>query len=432
MATQGDGRWRVEDLVRGLSDGFPAGLPDGWQGWPEAAEAHRRMAGAFADASPPYPDGRFRGRGVVICGGGRKYFPCAWVCARMLRHLGCGLPIQLWHLGEREADARMRALMEGLGVECVDAEALRERHPARTLNGWELKAYALLHAPFEEVLLLDADNVPVVDPSFLFDAPEYREAGAAFWPDFGRLAPDRSIWSVCGVEYRDEPEFESGQVLVDKRRCWPALQLSMHYNEHSDFYYHHVYGDKETFHLAFRRLGAPYAMPARPIDALDGCMCQHDFEGNRVFQHRNMDKWRLDGSNRRIDGFQHEDLCRSFLAELRALWSGAPFYNIAPTESEAGAVARLEGGRFLYRRLGYDERPLSLGPGGVVGEGAAGCERYWSVHEVDGRPVLSLLGENGVTCRLVEDDGIWRGRWLNAERMPIELHALPPAGADGP
>jgi len=45
-----------------------------------------------------YPNG-YRGRGIVICGGGAKYFPAAWVCIHMLRHLHCTLPIQLWHLG---------------------------------------------------------------------------------------------------------------------------------------------------------------------------------------------------------------------------------------------------------------------------------------------------------------------------------------------
>jgi putative intracellular protease/amidase len=40
--------------------------------------------------------------GVVIPGGGAKYFPSAWVCVHMLRHLGCTLPVELWHLGPRE------------------------------------------------------------------------------------------------------------------------------------------------------------------------------------------------------------------------------------------------------------------------------------------------------------------------------------------
>jgi hypothetical protein len=30
----------------------------------------------------------------------------------------------------------------------------RKKRPVRALNGWELKAFALLHCPFQEVLFL--------------------------------------------------------------------------------------------------------------------------------------------------------------------------------------------------------------------------------------------------------------------------------------
>ena len=107
----------------------------------------------------------------------------------------------------------MRALLAPFGVRCVDGLEVRERHPVRTLHGWEMKCYALLHCAFAEVLLLDADNVPVVNPAFLFHEPEYHRTGAVFWPDFGRLGPERSIWPITGIPYRDEPEFESGPLL---------------------------------------------------------------------------------------------------------------------------------------------------------------------------------------------------------------------------
>ena len=41
------------------------------------------------------------GRGIVICGGGERYFCCAWVCVNILRRHGCVRPIELWHLGRR-------------------------------------------------------------------------------------------------------------------------------------------------------------------------------------------------------------------------------------------------------------------------------------------------------------------------------------------
>lgn len=269
----------------------------------------------------PY-SGSFQARGIVICGGGARYFTNAWVCINMLRQLGCSLPIQFWYLGRQELDERMEALIKPLGVECVDALKLREKHPARILNGYELKPYSILHCPFKEVLLLDADNVAIVNPEFLFETPQFKETGAIFWPDYGRLGRTRTIWKICAVAYRDEPEFESGQIVIDKERCWRPLCLAMWYNEHSDYFYHHIHGDKDTFHMAFRRLEYPYSMPKTPIHTLPGTMCQHDFDGRRIFQHRNLAKWCLHGKNRRIPDFGLEDQCLEYLRILRNQWDG--------------------------------------------------------------------------------------------------------------
>ncbi len=278
-------------------------------------------AARFIETIPPCPD-TFDGRGLVICGGGVAYFTCAWVCVHQLRRLGCTLPIQLWHLGPEELDEPMRALLAPLGVECVDAHAVRLRHPARVLNGWELKPYALLHSPFREVLLLDSDNVPVVNPEFLFDTPQFRAAGAIFWPDYGRMKEDHSAWRIFDVPFRDESEFESGQILLHKPRCWRALNLAMWFNEYSDFFHQHVWGDKDTFRFAWHRLGQEFAMPPFPIHPLQDTMCQHDFAGRRIFQHRNLDKWNFHHENQRIAGFLFEDECRADLARLRQLWDG--------------------------------------------------------------------------------------------------------------
>ncbi|MDV7402582.1 hypothetical protein RZS08_64770, partial [Arthrospira platensis SPKY1] len=100
-----------------------------------------------------------------------------------------------------------------------------------------LKPYAILHSHFREVLLLDADNVPVRDPSFLFATAPFQQTGALFWPDQGRDPRSATIWRSCDLPVPCEPEFESGQLVVDKTRCAPALRLALWFNEQSDFYY---------------------------------------------------------------------------------------------------------------------------------------------------------------------------------------------------
>jgi hypothetical protein len=277
----------------------------------------------FISSLPAYPDS-FRGRGIVICAGGVNYFTGAWVCINLLRQFGCRLPVELWHLNGSEMDEEMRALMKPLGVSCIDASKMRRKHPARALGGWELKAYAIAYSSFREILFLDADNVPVADPGYLFDHPEFQRTGAIFWQDYGSGISSKAlpIWKSCGLRRPAEREFETGQIVLDKKRCWRALRLCLWFNENSDFYYQYLYGDKETFHLAFRKLKQPYSLVPHPIHSLEKTMCQHDFDGRRIFQHRNQDKWDLFLGNERIKDFWFEQDCFDYVARLQKLWSG--------------------------------------------------------------------------------------------------------------
>jgi ADP-heptose:LPS heptosyltransferase len=378
-----------------------------------------------------YPMRRFKGRGIVICGGGEKYFPGAWVCIHTLRDLGCQLPIELWHLGAKEMTERMRVIVAPLGVTCVDAEQVRKLHPVRSLGGWEMKPFAIIHSRFEEVIYLDADNLPVRNPEFLFETEHYRENSAIFWPDIWRLARHHLIWSICEIEYRDEREFESGQIVIDKRRCWKALQVAMHLNEYSDFYYQHFLGDKETFHLAWMKLDRTYAMPARNAELKFGTLFQYDFDGKLLFQHRNGDKWRLKPRNQRIPGFLLEENCFAHLDALEILLDAASdkirrWSPINRSTAEMNVAQELVSMKHIYHRVGLGHREMRFARNGKVISGDGKCEEYWDVYENDGRACLEVSSVEQATFRLRKAlDGIWRGSWLIPEMTPVELIPQP-------
>jgi hypothetical protein len=320
--------------VREMLDLPPREQQHGWWSWANVQEALRQGASAaIADASP-YPGG-YAGRGVVIAGGG-KYFASAYVTIRVLRHVGCRLPIQLWHLAG-EMDEPMRQLLAPFDVTCVDADAFAERRPFRFVHGhwwkgWQLKPYAVAHSPFREVLYLDADCYPTRAPEFLFDWPPYRQHGAIFWPDLSSshgLLPANS-WEVFGTTPGGLP-LESGQFVIDKEQCWPQLQLTLWYNARADLLYRLLWGDKDTFNIAWRRLGKEFSMPCRHCGWETHTILQYGPDEQVLFQHRCQDKFRLSG-----DGFVtsrqtyaanlfqprllHEDLCFGFLEELRLAW----------------------------------------------------------------------------------------------------------------
>lgn len=363
-----------------------------------------------------YPE-TFSGRGIVCCAGGTGYLTNAWVLIRSLRALGCKLPIEIWYRGEAEYDRRWHELVEQLDVSMVDAYEVRQRHSHPCLNGYELKPYALLHSRFRELLLLDADNVPIVNPEFLFETGEYRDTGAVFWPDYGRMEPARPIYQYLGVDWRDEPEFESGQMLIDKARCWRALNLTNWINERSPFFYRIVHGDKDTFRLAWHRTATPFSMPPFPIHSLPGTMCQHDFSGRVVFQHRNMAKWTLT-NNARIAGFANEDECLACIDDLRSQWTPAERACGELADADRARMRQLARRKWTYHRVGHDSRRIGFADDGLITEGSAGRERFFFCRANQ----LFLLGDDGtVTCVLERVGPDWFGRWLAYEQMPIVL-----------
>src|ERR1044072_5549483 len=99
-------------------------------------DSYRKMLDQFLRSIPAFPEHRFHGRGIVLCGGGDVYFPCIWVCIRMLRNFGCTLAIEVWYRGSREMTEEMQALLEPYDVDCRDSFAVAREFPMRTLDGW--------------------------------------------------------------------------------------------------------------------------------------------------------------------------------------------------------------------------------------------------------------------------------------------------------
>src|SRR5262249_15651685 len=129
-------------------------------------------------------------------------------------------------------------------------------------------------------------------------------------------------------------------------------------------------------------------------------MIQFDFEGRPLIAHRNLDKWRLDGSNRRTGTAPGEERGFRLVAELGEKWAGAPWRNDHPTATESLLQAKLASSRFRYRRVGHDERDLELLPDGRIGAGAAERERRWAVFVEGGEALLALCGDDVPTAIL--------------------------------
>lgn len=285
----------VEEMAAVLA-GPRVPMPEGWRFWPVTRAAHKLLADRFVERMPPYPEGRFAGRGAVICGGGR-YEASVYVACRMLRHVGWDHPIQVWHRGAAEpVSDRVRRLP---GVEVVDAEAHPARPARRTMGGWESKSFAILNCRFEEVLFLDADCYPLYDPDVCFE-PEHNPHGVVLWSN-DEVADGNTQWASYELPPDGRASLTGGHYVLTMRRAWALFQLAQHFDDHSDYYYCHNMpscagdvgglGDQDQLRVALHRLGVPdHRYAPRPLLSTDSLVLAGP-HGRPLFVHRYLNKF---------------------------------------------------------------------------------------------------------------------------------------------
>jgi alpha 1,2-mannosyltransferase len=102
-------------------------------------------------------------------------------------------------------------------------------------------------------------------------------------------------------------EQESGQLLIDKQKCWLPLNLGSYFNIENETYYKILYGDKDTFRFAWMALKQEFHFIQKPPEPcgytdLQGrflgiTMVQYDESGHPLFLHRNLLKWDVTRTN---------------------------------------------------------------------------------------------------------------------------------------
>jgi hypothetical protein len=205
--------------------------------------------------------------------------------------------------------------------------------PTRSLGGFETKPFVLMNAPFDELVFFDAVSVPLRDPVTLFDSPAYAEHGNLFWPDacmLSNLVPHPGEFSDYGLrdgrarqfvqgvnprifDYMRLPrpstlerashETESGQIVLDRRRCFDAVQLAWFLSARPELFRLFFYGDTEMYRLAFGVAGRHFnQLPHLSLNAgvvqdrrfVGKAVVPRDESGTPVFLHQMHRKPSLD------------------------------------------------------------------------------------------------------------------------------------------
>ena len=211
----------------------------------------------------------------------------------LFNRLGCKLPIELWQIGHEISIKASKAIMK-----------FREKHDIRFKNvryltddfehwrGWQIKAFALQHSDFDEVIICDCDILFGMNPEVIFRDENYIRTGTFFFRDYEydfpasneevkarsqfiqKLIPERNQYFPKEWEfiYHNDYQYlthkwdymEAGVLYVNKTRHSKIVDTIFQLNANWQETYKYVYGDKETFWLAFVMHNTEFYMNPRP------------------------------------------------------------------------------------------------------------------------------------------------------------------------
>lgn len=366
------------------------------------------------------------GRGIVICAGGTVLLTNAYVLIRVLREdLNCTAPIEIWHAGQAEIPHAIRAVFEELSCtfkDAYDTDLEPGEPPVR--DGWHLKLHALKYASFAEVLMIDADQVPVRDPMCVFDWEGYGKTGAVFWPDVVAFAETSTVWEVLGLPQQEMVAWESGQLCVDRLRHGRAIGASKRILENADAFAGTIYGDKDALGLGWLVTEASHLrVPHLPfVDQKQ--LGQRDLGGALLFQHRTNCKFTLTETPIFVDGFVYADKCLTYLEALRSVWNervfSPPPRSVRARQLEDELIAM---GSFKLADGAARVTDMTLLRGHQIGDGRTAAFQNWHVHAPeDGPAELVFHGFASISGRIaIDGPPPWTGQGASITQAVLLL-----------
>lgn len=311
------------------------------------------------------PKGLYANDGIVYVGGGRFNW-LTLLSIRAMRAAGCQLPVEILipTLQEYELELCSR-VFPAMNAKCILLPAALygdDDHLDLTFKGYQYKSLAILLSSFENVLLMDSDNLPTYSPEHLFNSEPFLSSGLVVWPDFWQRSTSPDYYKIAGVEvsktelldkYSERyggylaqevtepldwinspfhervgaipnPSSESGQLMISKKTHMKAILLALYYNLYGPGYYYPLFsqgaqgeGDKETFLAATVITKGKYYQVGRFLSAL-GNMRNNKFNGKAMGQYDPTEDLEWNRQKKKILQTMGEDEAQEAIKSLKA------------------------------------------------------------------------------------------------------------------
>jgi alpha 1,2-mannosyltransferase len=220
---------------------------------------------AFVDQLAPFASYLPYGANTtgIVTTAGVANFGQAISLVLMARRAGSRLPIQIFlDSSSPWVDWVCAETMPRYNASCLSLEdswaGVGRLVPKLVRFQW--KVISIIASSFQNVLFLDADCLPVLNPDTIFDqgSEPFTSAGLITWPDFWTSTTSPLFYKVAGdlviPPVTSRATSESGMLVFDKARHADTLLLAAYYNYNGPKHYYPLLsqhaageGDKETF-----------------------------------------------------------------------------------------------------------------------------------------------------------------------------------------
>ncbi|KAK9773165.1 putative Alpha-mannosyltransferase [Seiridium cardinale] len=258
----------------------------------EMRDAHQGFVDTITEKLVEYApstSSRSARRGIVTVGGG-KYFPPLLVSLRLLRRTGNTLPVEVFLPESEYEEALCEEVLPSLNTQCRKFPKLG----SNSIQRFQFKIFAVLLSSFQELLLIDADDIPLVNIAPYFDAQAFKDTGLVTWPDFWHTTVSPLYYLISSqpaMPLSRRPSTESGQMFIDKTKHWKTLLLAAYYNYYGPTYYYPLLcqnavgcGDKETFLPAAEVFNLSFYEVKTPVESVGHRLSNDGKAGHALLQ----------------------------------------------------------------------------------------------------------------------------------------------------
>ena len=240
-------------------------------------------------------------QGIGISVGLRSHVENLYVSLNLLRNTWkSSLPVIAFHWGDDlPPEVKKHMQQKFMNVNFVDTQHLHQKLMAGCEDHnykpheFALKAISVYHARnfFEHMLWMDSESFLLAPPEPLFRHVSYEAHGSLFWPGFfaGGVKPELYAALTDGKHAPHElADAESGQFLINTCKHNDVLEYLRVLTQHSDVTYSFMFGDKDSYRLAFAvagKLSSYYQVSTPPSSAyatVEGNSILEDLLGHKA------------------------------------------------------------------------------------------------------------------------------------------------------